>query len=164
MLWHNRTHSAASAIVLCALSRLFYNLRMGNRLNERVRRTDQPYPQPGHPGDFSQQDRNRNSRPGHPGDFSHVSHQDGDRNSRPEHPGASLKQDGDRNPQPGHPGDFSHQDGDRNSRPEHSVASLHRNEGTCFLSRVAWMTYPSGEGMLPIIVVDEILIGQFKVS
>ena len=104
---------------------------MGNRLIERVRRTDQPYTQPGHPGDFSQQDRNRNSRPRHPGDFSHVSHQDGDRNSWPEHPGASLKQDGDRNPQPGHPGDFSHQDGDRNSRPEHSVASVHRNEGTC---------------------------------
>ena len=82
---------------------------MGNRLNERRRRTDQPYPKLGHPGDFSQQDRNRNSRPEHPGDFSH---QDGDRNPRPGYPGASLQQDGDRNP-----------------RPEHSGASLHRNEG-----------------------------------
>ena len=94
-----------------ALSRLLYNLRMGNRLNERTRRTDQPYPQPGHPGEFS--------------------HQDGDRNPRPGHPGASLKQDGDRNPRPRHPGDFPHQDGDRSPRPEHSVASLHRNEGAC---------------------------------
>ena len=158
---------------------------MGNRLNKRTRRTDQPYPQPEHPGDFSKQDRNRNSQPRHPGDFSHVSHQDGDRISRPEHPGASLKQDGDRNPQPGHlgasvkqdgdrnprprhPGDFPHQDGDRSPRPEHSVASLHRNEGTClsiililssmFNSRIL---YPSGEGILSMIVVDEMLIFTF---
>ena len=45
----------------------FYNPRMGNRLSERTRRTDQPYPQPGHPGDFSHQDGNRNPQPGHPG-------------------------------------------------------------------------------------------------
>ena len=104
---------------------------MGNRLNKRTRRTDQPYPQPKHPGDFSKQDRNRNSRPTPPGDFPHVSHQDGDRNSRPGHSGASLQQDGVRNPRPRHPDDFSHQDGDRSPRPEHSVASLHRNEGRC---------------------------------
>ena len=141
---------------------------MGNRLNKRTRRTDQPYPQPTHTGDFSQQDRNRNSRQRHPGDFSH---QDGDRNSRPEHPGASLKQDGDRNPQPRHPGDFPHQDGDRSPRPEHSVASLHRNEGTCLSLILIWLSmfnsrilYPSGAGILSMVVVDEMLIFTFHIS
>ena len=139
---------------------------MGNRLKKRTRRTDQPYPQPTHTGDFSHQDQgDRNPQPGHPGA---SLKQDGDRNPQPGHPGASLKQDGDRNPRPRHPGDFSHQDGDRSPRPEHSVASLHRNEGTClsmililssmFNSRIL---YPSGEGILSMVVVDEMLIFTF---
>ena len=67
---------------------------MGNRLNERIRRTDQPYPQPEYPGASLQQDRSRNRRPKHPRD---LSQQDGNRNPRQEHPGASLQQDGNRN-------------------------------------------------------------------
>ena len=64
LLKHNRTHSDRER----GFS-LFYNPRMGNRLFERIRRIGQPYPQPGHPGDFSQQDGDRNSQPRHPGDF-----------------------------------------------------------------------------------------------